>query len=51
MGHAGTVTDALAAVPGALVHPQPPHTHQFQWWLPYPAAALDEATVRLAETE
>jgi len=51
VGHAGTVTDALAAVPGARVHPQPPHTHQFQWWLPYPAAALDEATVRLAETE
>lgn len=31
------------------VHPEVPHTHQFQVWLPYPAAVLDEAGVRLAE--
>jgi hypothetical protein len=31
------------------VYPEPPHTHQFQLWLPYPAHALDEAGVRLAE--
>jgi threonine aldolase len=31
------------------VHPEPPHTHQFQVWLPYPADALTEAGVRQAE--
>ncbi|MGW3088174.1 threonine aldolase family protein [Streptomyces sp. NPDC001108] len=31
------------------VHPEPPHTHQFQVWLPYPSDVLDEAAVRLAE--
>ncbi|MFF9350312.1 threonine aldolase family protein [Streptomyces sp. NPDC014734] len=31
------------------VHPEPPHTHQFQVWLPYPAAVLTEAAVRQAE--
>ncbi|MEE4545815.1 beta-eliminating lyase-related protein [Streptomyces sp. V4-01] len=31
------------------VHPERPHTHQFQLWLPYPAAVLDEAAVRQAE--
>jgi threonine aldolase len=51
VAHARTVAGALAGVPGARVHPDPPHTHQFQWWLPYPAAVLDEATVRLAEKE
>jgi len=51
VAHARTVAGALGAVPGARVHPDPPHTHQFQWWLPYPAAALDDAAVRLAEAE
>lgn len=31
------------------VHPQPPHTHQFQVWLPYPPDVLSEAAVRQAE--
>jgi threonine aldolase len=51
VAHARSVAAALAAVPGARVYPEPPHTHQFQWWLPYPAEALDEAAVRLAEQD
>ncbi|MFJ6017393.1 threonine aldolase family protein [Streptomyces sp. NPDC092952] len=31
------------------VQPEPPHTHQFQVWLPYPADVLSEAAVRQAE--
>ncbi|MFE1405134.1 threonine aldolase family protein [Streptomyces sp. NPDC058770] len=31
------------------VHPEPPHTHQFQLWLPYGANALTEASTRQAE--
>ncbi|WP_329197316.1 threonine aldolase family protein [Streptomyces sp. NBC_01435] len=31
------------------VHPEPPHTHQFQVWLPYGPDALTEAAVRQAE--
>ncbi|MFJ1828388.1 threonine aldolase family protein [Streptomyces sp. NPDC088178] len=31
------------------VHPEPPHTHQFQVWLPYEAEVLTEAAVRQAE--
>ncbi|MFD8687788.1 threonine aldolase family protein [Streptomyces sp. NPDC059651] len=31
------------------VHPDPPHTHQFQVWLPYPADVLGEASLRQAE--
>ncbi|MFC9329715.1 threonine aldolase family protein [Kitasatospora sp. NPDC057015] len=46
---AAALADALAAVPGARVFPEPPHTHQFQLWLPYPARVLDEAGIRLAE--
>ena len=49
--HARTVADALAALPGARVFPHPPHTHQFRLWLPYPAAALGEAVLSLAERE
>ncbi len=49
--HARTVAAALARVPGARVHPDPPHTHQFQWWLPYPAEALEDAALRLAEAD
>ncbi len=48
--HARLVAAALADVSGARVHPAPPHTHQFQLWLPYPAAALNEAALRLAES-
>jgi threonine aldolase len=49
--HAQVVADRLAQVPGSRVHPNPPHTHQFQWWLPYPAPVLDEAALRLAEAD
>ncbi|MER7750673.1 beta-eliminating lyase-related protein [Kitasatospora sp. NPDC097643] len=51
--HAKVVAEALATavagVPGARVHPAPPHTHQFQLWLPYPAGELEEAGLGLAE--
>ncbi|MEV7724326.1 beta-eliminating lyase-related protein [Streptomyces sp. NPDC087917] len=40
---------AQAGVPWFRVHPEVPHTHQFQVWLPYPADRLTEAGVRLAE--
>ncbi|MFI9328211.1 threonine aldolase family protein [Kitasatospora sp. NPDC052868] len=53
VAHARTVAAALAeafaAVPAARVYPDPPHTHQFQLWLPYPAARLEEAGLLLAE--
>ncbi|SCG67106.1 threonine aldolase family protein [Micromonospora humi] len=51
VGHAKVVAEALAGLPGARVHPTPPHTHQFRFWLPYPAAVLDAANVALAEQE
>ncbi|GAA4934153.1 threonine aldolase family protein [Actinoplanes utahensis] len=51
VGHARTIADALASVPGARVFPHPPHTHQFRLWLPYPAAVLGEAVLRVAERE
>ncbi|MFD8414467.1 threonine aldolase family protein [Streptomyces sp. NPDC059650] len=31
------------------IHPEVPHTHQFQVWLPYPADRLTDAGIRLAE--
>ncbi|MGX1884562.1 threonine aldolase family protein [Streptomyces sp. NPDC055287] len=48
---AAALTDGLraAGVPWFRVHPDPPHTHQFQVWLPYPAELLTEAAVRQAE--
>ncbi|MEU0128292.1 beta-eliminating lyase-related protein [Streptomyces sp. NPDC006289] len=55
VAHAKVVAEALAegfagsAVPWSRVHPRPPHTHQFQVWLPYAAEVLDEASVRQAE--
>ncbi|MCX5398763.1 low specificity L-threonine aldolase [Streptomyces sp. NBC_00102] len=55
MDHAGTVAGALAeafeesAVPWFRVHPEPPHTHQFQVWLPYSPEVLDDASLRQAE--
>ncbi|HEU4426519.1 MAG TPA: beta-eliminating lyase-related protein [Pilimelia sp.] len=49
--HAAVIAQALSAVPGARVHPLPPHTHQFQLWLPHPADALNEAAVSLGEQE
>lgn len=51
VAHAAVVAKALAAVPGARVLPEPPHTHQFRLWLPYPAAALNAAVLAVAERE
>jgi threonine aldolase len=49
--HARVVAEALAQVPGARVYPAPPHTHEFQLCLPYPAERLNEAALALAEEE
>jgi threonine aldolase len=49
--HAREVAHVLAQLPGARVNPLPPHTHQFQLWLPGGADALNEATLALAEQE
>ena len=49
--HARTVATALAALPGALVYPEPPHTQRFRLFLPHPAQALDDAALALAEDE
>jgi len=51
VAHAKVVAAALAALPGARVHPTPPHTHQFRLWLPHPAEALNAANLALAEDE
>ncbi|GAA0439823.1 threonine aldolase [Actinoplanes capillaceus] len=51
VAHARVIAGALAALPGARVHPEPPHTHQFRFWLPYPAAVLNEAVLTMAEKE
>ncbi|MER7480324.1 beta-eliminating lyase-related protein [Streptomyces sp. NPDC126510] len=40
---------AAAGVPWARVHPEVPHTHDFQVWLPYEPDVLGEAAVRMAE--
>ncbi|MFJ6212360.1 threonine aldolase family protein [Streptomyces sp. NPDC092296] len=45
---AAALAGALGGTPGARVYPEPPHTHQFQVWLPYPAAELEAAGWRLA---
>ncbi|MDH6214568.1 threonine aldolase [Streptomyces pseudovenezuelae] len=53
--HARVVATALregfaaAGVPWARVHPEVPHTFDFQVWLPYDVDALSEAAVRQAE--
>ncbi|MEU6662660.1 beta-eliminating lyase-related protein [Streptomyces sp. NPDC046821] len=55
VAHARVVAEAMregfaeAGVPWARVHPEVPHTHEFQVWLPYPSDALDEASVTQAE--
>ncbi|WP_433173561.1 threonine aldolase family protein [Actinoallomurus sp. CA-150999] len=49
--HARTVAAALAALPGARVFPEPPHTHRFRLWLPHPAQALNDAALALAEED
>jgi threonine aldolase len=40
---------AAAGVPWSRVHPEEPHTHDFQVWLPYDPDVLMEAAVRQAE--
>ncbi|WP_051970211.1 threonine aldolase family protein [Kitasatospora azatica] len=40
---------ALGTLSGGRIHPDPPQTHQFQLWLPYPAELLTEASLRHAE--
>ncbi|MBT2676602.1 threonine aldolase [Streptomyces sp. ISL-14] len=53
--HARVVAAALregfaeAGVAWARVHPEEPHTHEFQVWLPYEADPLMKAAVRQAE--
>ncbi|MEU9243108.1 beta-eliminating lyase-related protein [Streptomyces sp. NPDC048385] len=53
--HARVVAAALregfaeAGVPWSRVHPEEPHTHQFQVWLPYDPDVLMETAVRQAE--
>ncbi|MGW3044264.1 threonine aldolase family protein [Kitasatospora sp. NPDC001159] len=49
--HAKTLIPALAALPGARIHPEAPPTHEFQLWLPHPAQALNAAVLALAERE
>jgi threonine aldolase len=49
VAHAKVVAQALSELPGVTVNPAPPHTHQFQLWLPGPAERLNEATLALAE--
>ncbi|NUP16168.1 MAG: threonine aldolase [Streptomyces sp.] len=55
VAHARVVAAALregfaaAGVPWSRVHPEPPHTHEFQVWLPYDADVLAEAAIRQAE--
>ena len=51
VAHARVVAAALAGLPGARVYPDPPHTHQFQLWLPYPAERLEAAALALADSE
>ncbi|MFJ9945656.1 threonine aldolase family protein [Streptomyces erythrochromogenes] len=48
---AGALREALAksGVPWSRVHPEEPHTHQFQVWLPYEPDLLTDAGLRQAE--
>ncbi|MER6160587.1 aminotransferase class I/II-fold pyridoxal phosphate-dependent enzyme [Streptomyces sp. NPDC001868] len=55
VGHARVVAAALregfaaAGVPWARVHPEEPHTNEFQVWLPYEVDVVAEAAVRQGE--
>ncbi|MEU3662201.1 beta-eliminating lyase-related protein [Streptomyces sp. NPDC032940] len=40
---------AAAGLPWARVHPEVPHTHEFQVWLPYDADVLGEIALRQGE--
>jgi hypothetical protein len=49
--HARLVASVLAELPGARIHPSPPHTHQFQLWLNHDADSLNRAALALGEEE
>ncbi len=49
--HARTVAAALCEAPGVRVHPDPPHTQEFQLWLPGEADRINRAVLALAEDE
>ncbi|WP_416960936.1 threonine aldolase family protein [Streptomyces sp. Agncl-13] len=55
VAHARVVAEALregfaaAGVPWTRVHPEQPHTNEFQVWLPYDPDAVAEAAIRQAE--
>jgi threonine aldolase len=55
VAHARVVAEALregfaaAGVPWMRVHPEQPHTNEFQVWLPYDPDAVSEAAIRQAE--
>lgn len=55
VAHARVVAEALregftaAGVPWARVHPERPHTHDFQVWLPYDVDAVSETAIRQGE--
>ncbi|WP_329456404.1 threonine aldolase family protein [Streptomyces sp. NBC_01497] len=49
---ASAIAEAFTAAPGIpwfRVHPEPPHTQEFQVWLPFEAETLTEAAVSQAE--
>lgn len=47
VGHARGIAEVLRG----RVHPKPPHTHQFQLWLPLRAETLNEANLIMAERD
>ncbi|MEV8546051.1 beta-eliminating lyase-related protein [Streptomyces sp. NPDC051572] len=55
VAHARVVAEALregfaaAGVPWIRVHPEQPHTNEFQVWLPYDLDTVTEAAIRQAE--
>ncbi|MFF1452851.1 threonine aldolase family protein [Streptomyces sp. NPDC058274] len=55
VAHARVVAEALregltaAGLPWSRVHPEQPHTHEFQVWLPYDSEVLEDAATRQAE--
>jgi threonine aldolase len=46
---AAALATALSQLPGAHVFPNPPHTHQFRLWMPYPPEQLEEVGITMAE--
>jgi len=51
VAHAREVAAVLGNLPGARINPDPPHTHQFQFWLPHQAEVLNDAALALAERD